>query len=37
LISASSFDKMYADMKAQCNYMSDDLYVHGSREVVNGV
>jgi hypothetical protein len=33
LISASSFDKRCADMKAQCNDMSDDLYAHGSREV----
>jgi hypothetical protein len=34
LISASSFDKMCADMKAQCDDMSDDLHPHGSREVV---
>ena len=35
LISASSFDKMCADMKAQRDDMSDDLYAHGSRELVN--
>jgi len=35
LISASTFDKMCADMKAQSDDMSDDLYAHGSREVVN--
>ena len=34
LISASSFDKMCADMKAQRDDMSDDLYPHGSRELV---
>lgn len=34
LISASSFDKMCADMKAQSDDMSHDLYAHGSREVV---
>jgi len=34
LISASSFDKMCADMKAQVDDMSDDLYAHGSRELV---
>jgi len=34
LISASSFDKMCADMKAQRDDMSDDLYAHGSRELV---
>ena len=34
MISASSFDKMCADMKAQRDDMSDDLYPHGSREVV---
>jgi len=33
LISASTFDKMCADMKAQRDDMSDDLYAHGSREV----
>lgn len=34
LISASSFDKMCADMKMQRDDMSDDLHAHGSREVV---
>ena len=34
LISASTFDKMCADMKAQRDDMSDDLYAHGSRELV---
>jgi len=34
LISASSFDKMCADMKAQRDDMTDDLHPHGSREVV---
>jgi len=35
MISASSFDKMCADMKAQVDDMSDDLYAHGSRELVS--
>jgi hypothetical protein len=34
LVSASTFDKMCADMKAQRDDMSDDLYAHGSRELV---
>jgi len=34
LISASSFDKMCADMKQQRDDMSDDLHAHGAREVV---
>lgn len=34
MVSASSFDKMCADMKAQRDDMSDDLYAHGSRELV---
>merc|ERR1712216_561690 len=34
LISASSFDKMCADMKRQRDDMSSDLHAHGSREVV---
>jgi len=34
LISASSFDKMCADMMAQRDDMTDDLYAHGSRELV---
>jgi hypothetical protein len=34
MISASSFDKMCADMKQQADDMSDDLYAHGSRELV---
>jgi len=33
-ISASSFDKMCADMKAMRDDMSSDLYAHGSRELV---
>lgn len=34
LISASSFDKMCADMKQQRDDMSSDLHAHGAREVV---
>merc|ERR1719215_1493037 len=34
LISASSFDKMCADMKTQSDDMSGDLHAHGSRELV---
>jgi hypothetical protein len=34
LISASTFDKTCADMKAQRDDMSDDLHAHGSRELV---
>lgn len=34
LISASSFDKMCADMKAQQDDMTEDLTPHGSRELV---
>lgn len=34
LISASSFDKMCADMLTQADDMSDDLYAHGARELV---
>jgi len=34
LISASSFDKMCADMKMQADDMSGDLYPHGSRALV---
>lgn len=34
MVSASSFDKMCADMKAQRDDMSDDLYAHGSRVLV---
>ena len=33
MISASSFDKMCADMMAQRDDMTDDLYAHGAREV----
>eukprot|EP00957_Ditylum_brightwellii_P078926 6000991-Ditylum_brightwellii.AAC.1 len=33
-ISASSFDQLCADMKSQRDDMSDDLYAHGSRELV---
>merc|ERR1719327_131618 len=35
LISASSFDKMCADMKTQRDDMSGDLYPHGARELVD--
>lgn len=35
LISASTFDKMCADMKAQRDDMSGDLYAHGARELVS--
>eukprot|EP00977_Amphora_coffeiformis_P012001 scaffold2954_cov171-Amphora_coffeaeformis.AAC.3 len=35
LISASSFDKMCADMKAQRDDMKGDLYAHGSRVLVD--
>merc|ERR1712146_514670 len=35
MISASSFDKMCADMKTQADDMSDDLYAHGSRKLVS--
>jgi len=34
-ISASSFDKMCADMKNQADSMDDDLHAHGSRELVD--
>jgi hypothetical protein len=34
LISASSFDKMCGEMKSQADNLSDDLYAHGSRELV---
>jgi len=34
LISASSFDKMCADMKSQKDDMTSDLFPHGSRELV---
>lgn len=34
MISASSFDKMCADMVTQRNDMSSDLYAHGARETV---
>merc|ERR1711920_502475 len=34
MISASSFDKMCADMKNQADDMYDDLHAHGSRELV---
>jgi hypothetical protein len=35
LVSASTFDKMCADMKSQRDDMSDDLHPHGAREVVD--
>lgn len=34
MISASSFDKLCYDMKLQRDDMADDLYAHGSRELV---
>lgn len=34
MVSASTFDKMCADMKAQRDDMRNDLYPHGSRELV---
>lgn len=34
MVSASTFDKMCADMKSQRDDMSDDLHAHGSRELV---
>merc|ERR1711871_1438139 len=34
-ISASSFDKMCKDMKAQADDMSGDFYPHGARELVS--
>jgi len=37
LISASSFDKMCADMKTQSDDMSSDLHAHGSRMLVKNV
>jgi len=35
MVSASTFDKMCADMKAQRDDMSDDLHPHGARELVD--
>jgi len=35
LVSASTFDKMCADMKSQRDDMHDDLHPHGSRELVD--
>lgn len=35
MISASSFDKLCYDMKLQRDDMKDDLYAHGSRELVH--
>jgi len=35
LISASTFDKMCADMKQQADDLSGDLYAHGARELVD--
>jgi len=37
LISASTFDKMCADMKQQADDMTDDLHAHGARELVHTV
>jgi hypothetical protein len=34
MISASSFDRMCGQMKAQSDDMKDDLYAHGARELV---
>merc|ERR1712117_446053 len=36
-ISASSFDKMCADMKNQLDDMSSDLHAHGARETVDDI
>lgn len=36
MVSASSFDKLCADMLSQRDDMSDDLYPHGARELVDG-
>ena len=35
MISASSFDKLCADMKKIADDMSGDLYAHGARETVS--
>eukprot|EP00873_Tetraselmis_striata_P004282 jgi/Tetstr1/424546/TSEL_015073.t1 len=35
VVSASSFDKMCADMKAQRDDMSEDIHPHGARKLVN--
>jgi hypothetical protein len=35
MVSASTFDKMCAEMKSQIDDMTDDLYPHGSRELVS--
>jgi hypothetical protein len=35
MISASSFDRMCRQMELQADNMKDDLYAHGSRELVN--
>jgi hypothetical protein len=35
MVSASSFDKMCADMKSQRDDMAEDYYPHGSREIVD--
>ena len=37
MISASSFDKMCGEMKQQADNMDDDLYAHGSRELVDDI
>jgi len=37
LISASSFDKMCGEMKQQADNLSDDLYAHGARELVDDI
>merc|ERR1711862_764013 len=36
IISASSFDKLCADMKNQYDDMSSDLHAHGARVLVSG-
>lgn len=35
LISASSFDEMCRQMRMQADNLNDDLYAHGSRELVD--
>jgi len=37
IVSASSFDKMCSEMYYQADNMKDDLYAHGSRELVDSI
>lgn len=37
IISASSFDKMCGQMESQADNLKDDLYAHGSRELVKDI